>query len=359
VTVDIDTTRTEAAGRPLIVAAEQELLDELLRICALAGTSPIVAPDPTALRMAWPVASLVLLGTDIGRTAAKLPRRSGVVVVGTAAERLWDLATDVGASHVAMLPSAADWLVGLLVDNEPASAHAPVVCVAGGRGGAGATTLAAGLARTATARGLFTLLVDLDPYGGGIDLALGMESAAGERWPQLTGEPDNLAAMTARLPVRVCLRVLSHDRDTPASPTPELVRRVLQEGRRDNELVIVDVPRSLDPSAVAALSLARRVYLVVPAQLRAIASAAQMSRTLRAVAADVQAIVRGPAPSGIAPVGIARTLGLPLAGQLRSEPGLARDYERGTPPGQPRGPLGRLCGQLLDDLGAKSTRSVA
>ena len=100
--------------------------------------------------------------------------------------------------------------------------------------------------------------------------------------------------MTARLPVRACLRVLAPDRDTPATPTPDLVRRVLQEGRRTEELVIVDVPRTLDPAAVAALSLARRVYLVVPAQLRAIAAAAQVARTLRVVAGDMQAVVRGP-----------------------------------------------------------------
>jgi secretion/DNA translocation related CpaE-like protein len=358
----IDTSdggRTDPAGRPLIVAASQELIDELLRICAAAGTRPLVAPDPTALRLAWPAASVVLLGTDIGRNAAKLPRRPGVVVVGTAPDRLWDVATEVGASHVAMLPSAADWLTGLLVDNAPMNKHAPVLCVVGGQGGAGATTLAAGLARTSASQGIFTLLVDLDPFGGGIDLALGMDSAAGERWPQLTGEPENLAAMVARLPVRNFLRVLAHDRDTPASPTPDLVRRVLQEGRRDDELVVVDVPRSMDPSAVAAFSLARRVFLVVPAQLRAIAAAGAVARTLQVVAGDVQAVVRGPAASGIAPIGIARTMGLPLAGQMKAESGLSRDYDRGIPPGQPRGPLGRLCAKLLDDLGIKAERDAA
>jgi secretion/DNA translocation related CpaE-like protein len=356
---EIDTRRLDAAGRPLIVAADQELLDELLRLCARAGTSPVVAPDPTALRIAWTAASVVLLGSDIGRAAAKLPRRPGVVVVGTAADELWDVATEVGASHVAVLPSAADWLAGLLVENEPANHHAPVLCVVGGQGGSGATTLAAGLARTSAAQGIFTLLVDLDPFGGGIDLALGMENAAGERWPQLTGEPGNLAAMVARLPVRNFLRVLAHDRDTPANPTPDLVRRVLQEGRRDEELVVVDVPRSLDPAAVAALSLARRVLLVVPAQLRAIAAASQVARTLQVVAGDVQAVVRGPAASGIAPVGIARTMGIPLAGQMKAESGLSRDYERGIAPGRPKGPLGRMCARLLDDVGVRPERTVA
>ena len=259
----------------------------------------MVAADPTALRRAWPAASVVLLGTDIGRAAAKLPRRPGVVVVGTAADQLWELAAEVGASHVAVLPSGADWLVGLLVDARAVQAsraravrrRRPGRCRRDDAGGRpGAHECRAGDLHAA--RGS-------DPFGGGIDLALGMENAAGERWPQLTGEPGNLAAMVARLPVRNFLRVLAHDRDTPASPTPDLVRRVLQEGRRDEELVVVDVPRSMDPAAVAALSLARRVFLVVPAQVRAVAAASQVARTLQVVAGDVQAVVRGPPPGGI------------------------------------------------------------
>jgi secretion/DNA translocation related CpaE-like protein len=258
-----------------------------------------------------------------------------------------------------MLPSAADWLVGLLIETGPTANNAPVVCIVGGQGGAGATTLAAGLARMAVTQGIFTLLTDLDPYGGGIDLALGMESAAGERWPNLVGDPANLAALWARLPVRTCLRVLAPERDIPAMPTPELVRRVLQEARHDSELVIVDVPRSLDPAAVAALSTAYRTLLVVPAQLRAIAAANQMARTLQSITRDLQMVVRGPAPSGIAPIGMARTMGIPLAGVMRPEPGLSRNYERGVSPGQPRGPLARLCARLLDDLGVKGRRTVA
>jgi hypothetical protein len=100
----------------------------------------------------------------------------------------------------------------------------------------------------------------------------------------------------------------------------------------------------------AALSTARRVYPVVPAQVRAVAAAAQVAGALRLVATDVQAVVRGPAPSGLSIPAIARSLAVPVAGTLRAEPGLARDYERGVPPGQPRGPLMRLCARLLDQF---------
>lgn len=246
-----------------------------------------------------------------------------------------------------------------LTESAPLDKHAPVLCVVGGQGGAGATTLAAGLARTSASQGICTLLVDLDPYGGGIDLALGMESAAGDRWPSLAADPASLSSMLTRLPSRGCLRVLGPERDTPATPAPELVRRVLHEGSDGSEVIIVDVPRSLDPAATAALSAAHRTYLVAPGQLRAIAAANQMSRKLRAVSPDLQLVVRWPAPSGLNPLEVSRTLGIALAGVMRPEPGLSRDYERGIAPGQPRGPLGRLCAKLLDDLDIKPVRDAA
>lgn len=345
------------AGRPLVVTSEPALLEELLRLCAAAGSPPVVAADPDALRRAWQSASLVLLGAELAATAARLPRRPRVIVVGSSQERLWELAADVGADHVAVLPSAAGWLVGLLAERRvPAGLQAPVLCVMGGQGGAGATTLAAALARTAASRGTAALLVDADPFGGGVDLAFGLESAAGDRWSQVLdgGGTDFLD----RLPARGGLHLLAPDRDHFAALSPEVVQSVLEEGRRRCGLVVVDLPRGVDAVAKAALSLARRGYLVVPAQVRAVAAAAQLAAALRNACDDIRAVVRGPAPSGLSVQAVTRSLGIPLAGAVRAEPGLARDYERGVPPGQPRGPLVRLCVQLLDQLAA-DTQAVA
>jgi hypothetical protein len=64
---------------------------------------------------------------------------------------------------------------------------------------------------------------------------------------------------------------------------------------------------------------------------------------------DVRLVVRGPAPAGLTGELVADTLGLPLAGWLRPEPGLARTLERGDPPAASgRGPLATLCRDLLD-----------
>ena len=59
-------------------------------------------------------------------------------------------------------------------DAGPTRARGAVIAVIGGRGGAGASVFATALAHSATE----ALLVDLDPWGGGIDLLLGAETAS-------------------------------------------------------------------------------------------------------------------------------------------------------------------------------------
>ena len=58
------------------------------------------------------------------------------------------------------------------------------------------------------------LLVDVDPWGGGIDLALGGEADAGLRWPDLAVQGGRLdyAALRDALPARDGVTVLSAGR---------------------------------------------------------------------------------------------------------------------------------------------------
>ncbi len=333
-------------NRPLIVTADSAALEELLRVCAAAGVSPLVAADSTALRRSWLTAPLVLIGADLAGAAAALPRRDGVVVIGSERDGLWERAADIGASHVAVLPSAASWLVGLLGEPLPSrSEAAPVLTVAAGSGGGGATTLAVALARTASRAGVRTLLVDADPSGGGIDLALGWESAAGDRWPALTSGVDD--GLFERLPERSGLRVLATDRDEPQQIGATAMAALLDRARRSHGLVVVDVPRRVDEPTAAALTAAACTYLVVPAQVRALAAAAQRAAEIRPQARELRLIVRGPAPGGLSAESASRAVGVPLAATVRAEPGLVRGYERGLAPGEPRGPLHRLCLRLL------------
>ncbi|MCW2777585.1 MAG: hypothetical protein JWN17_1310 [Frankiales bacterium] len=356
-----------APVRALAVTADPDVLDDLLRLAATAGAELQVAPDAAGARRAWETAPLVVVGADaaLGCAAAGLRRRPGVVLVGDDLDdaSVWETAVHVGAEHVVFLPDAEPWLTDRFADAaEGAAEEGVVVAVVGGRGGAGATSLACALAVTSAGSGRPTLLVDGDPLGGGIDLCFGTEREGGLRWPDLGSTRGRLsaAALAEALPQVQGLSVLSWDRGDPPAVPPEAVRAVLQAGRRSAELVVVDLPRSVDDAVRAVLDAAGTVLLVVPAEVRAAAAASRVAAAVGLLARDLRVVVRGPGPAALPAAEIARALGLPLAGELRSEPGLDRALERGEAPGsRGKGPLAQLSARLLDELLPPALRQAA
>jgi secretion/DNA translocation related CpaE-like protein len=340
--------------RPLIITSDDGLLDDLLRLAAAGGTEVDVAADPVAARGRYPAAPLVVLGVDQAAAChrARLPRRPDVVLVSRAEQPLdpWEHAEALGAAHVAMLPAAQSWLVERFAGSQHAAPSAPVVAVLGGRGGAGASVLAAGLAVTAANCGKRVLLVDADPLGGGLDLVLGWEDDRGVRWSALTGTSGHLdaTALVGALPGRGDLAVLSFDRREVAPAPPAAMTAVLDAGRHARDLVVVDLPRHLDPAAVVALQAADQGLLVVPAEVRAATAAAAVAAAASAHCTHLRLVVRGPSPGRLSPEEISNSLHLPLAGALRPELGLPATLESGLPPTDTgRGPLALLCRRLV------------
>ncbi|MFI5494337.1 septum site-determining protein Ssd [Actinoplanes sp. NPDC051859] len=355
------------------MTGDQDLLDDLLRLAAAGGAEVDVAPDPVAARVRFPHAPLIVIGADQAKAClrARLPRRPQVVVVGhePIAPAAWDAAEPLGAAHVALLPTAEPWLVdrfAACTGTRPAP-HGQVLAVLGGRGGAGASTLAGGLAVTAVRAKLRTLLLDADPLGGGLDLVLGWEQTAGLRWPALTeaGTHIDPSALFKALPHHGDLVLLSFARDSPpesplASGQPhswsvpaDVMSVTIQAARATTDLTVVDLPRHLDDAAAVALGAADRAILVVPAELRATAAASRVAATAKAHCPDLSVVVRGPAPGRLKAREIARSLGLPLAGSLRPEPAVCQNMEKGEPPtAAGRGPLAELCQHLLAGLTA-------
>lgn len=349
-----------ARPHPLLVTADPDLLDDLLRLTAEVGLVADVAPDPGAARPWYDRASLVLIGIDCATACVRagLPRRGGVILVGArpladdGSPPDWRVAEALGAEHVATLPAAEPWLLEQLAgldDESPGT----VVAVLGGRGGAGASVFAGGLAVTAARRGMRTLLVDADPLGGGIDLVLGWESMAGLRWPALSQASGRVhpPALVDALPGRAELVILSWDRGEPVTVPPEAMLAALDAGRRGRDLVVADLPRRIDDSAAVALRAADRAFLVVPAELRACAAAARVAATVMPHCPRLALVVRQPGPGGLRVQEVADSLGLPLAGTLRREPRLAAALERGEPPASAgRGSLATLCDKLISGL---------
>ncbi len=358
------------ARLPLVVTSDRELLDDLLRLAAAGGTEVEVAADPAAARTRWATAPMVAVGNDQSQAClrARLPRRPRVVLVGRSGygdDAGWDVAELIGAEHVALLPAAEPWLVDRFAEGASAAdtkaSTGRVVAVIGGRGGAGASVFAGGLAVTAARSGLRALLVDGDPLGGGLDLVLGWEQLEGLRWPALSevdGRVDAPALVRA-LPSRGDLVLLSWDRGDLLTLPAEAMAATMDAGRRGRDLVVVDLPRWLDEAAVIALQAADQAFVVVPAELRATAAAARVAAAAAQHCAELAVVVRGPAPGNLKAREIARSLDLPLAGALRPEPGLSRGLERGeAPTSSGRGPLATLCQRIVADLTGLPTTSV-
>jgi secretion/DNA translocation related CpaE-like protein len=363
---------TNTSARVLALIATGPLQEEVLRLAAAAGCELEMSVDPVGARLPWANAPLVLLDEISAQrcAAAGLPRRDGVLVLtegsgeGGAGDALWRSAVAVGAEHVVHLPDGERFLVNALGERlESADAGGRVLAVLGGRGGAGASVLAAAVASAAVGAARRSLLVDCDPLGGGLDLVLGAEERAGLRWSgvALTGGRVAASALREALPsadAQGLLTVLSCGRDA-VGPSAEAVAAVLDAGSRAGDVVVCDLPRASCETTLAALDRADLAVLVVPAEVRACAAAARVVAAMEARAVGLQLVVRGPAPGGLSASDVSEALGIPLLAAMRPQPGLAAALERGTLTQARRSPLAAAARQVLATLDASGVRGWA
>lgn len=236
-----------------------------------------------------------------------------------------------------------------------------VVGVVGARGGAGASVLAAALARTAARTGRETVLVDADPLGGGLDLLLGAEDVPGLRWPDLVRARGSLPprVVPGGLPRVDGVTLVSADRAVPEGgvwpPAPEIgtqtFEAVIRAVRAHADLLVVDLPRWAPGRAVEAGCDV--VHVVVPADVGSVAAASRVVGGLTGADPVLRLVVRALGRGGLSGRAVAEVLGLPLAGVLRPEPGLDAALARREPPGlRRRGPLSLVSRALLEDLDA-------
>lgn len=364
-------SRTSPGGRVLCLSDDPDLRAHLVALGREVGA--VVEAVTTAPSVAgWREAAMVLLDADAVPLVRHLPRRDGLVLVHRDPDgdepgpEVWRGAVAAGAEQVVVLPVARPWLAAAL-----GSAGRPkgrCVVTVGARGGAGATTVAVALATTAVAAGHRVLLLDADPLGGGIDLALGAEELPGMRWPDLhdLSAPVPPGGLAAALPVADGVVLLSHGRTGPPVGAAA-VRAVLQAALDEHDLVVVDLPRSGDAGSQAAAALADVVVCVCPAEVRAGAAAPSVLQGL-ATAAPVHLLVRGPAPGGLRPVDAAAavragsSVGDPVArvDVVRAEPGLPAALERGEAFAvSARSPLRRWAAGWLADLMTGGGRGAA
>ena len=328
-------SRTGPAGAGVLaILADPELRDEVDRVAAAAGAPVLHHGRKPVCRKTWSAAAAVMLDEESADRCgqAGLPRRAHVsVLTGTEAETAtWVAAIAVGAQRVLRIPEQERELIRELAEAAESARDGRlcgrVVAVIGGRGGAGASLFAVALAQAAT----HALLVDLDPWGGGLDLLAGSETSPGLRWPDLAIRGGRLtwSAVREALPRRGGVSLLSgtrraHELDAAA------VDAVVDAGRRGGVTVVCDLPRSLTDASQAALACADLVVVVSPCDVRACAATATMVPLLAANNPNLGLVVRGPSPGGLRASDIADIAGVALLAAVKAQPRLAEQLERG------------------------------
>lgn len=337
----------------VVVTSVEELLDQVLAVGAAAEVEFEVLSDAGALRSLWARSAAVVVGVDQAAAVAAmlLPRRAEIYLVGLDDDRdlVYSWSVPLGAA-VVLLPSGVGWLTGAVADAVGSHTRSGrLLAVVGASGGAGASTLAAGLATVAAQRGQSCLLVDADPLGGGIDLLMGAEKAPGWRWPRLKGARGHLGDLGGQLPQVDGVDVLSMSRNEWFDPGAEATRAVLLSATRSHELVVVDLPRLLGPASQEVLGRADVVLVAAVADLRGIAAGARLVEYLSGSCNPAGLVVRIPRPRTVAAETVAEGLGLPLLARVSEDTGLREGAERGDPPGRAaRSPLARACQIVLD-----------
>ena len=338
---------------PLFITRDQSLLDELLRLAAAAGVTPEVASDGGAALRGWARAPVVLLGVDMAEELARIspPRRQRVFVLswGAVPDEMFRVAVAVGAENVTQVGRSEGWLTELLTDlGDTAPAEGLVVGVVGGSGGAGATTFACALGQVGARQGR-ALVVDADPLGPGVDRVLGLEDRHGVRWDGLCQTTGRLSARALReaLPRREGLGALTWHAGEPASLQAFAVREVLSAARRGHDLVVVDLPRTVDPLVDEIAARCDRLLVVVVPTVAGVASAVRTCARHPDRTA-VRLVLRG---SGVDPRAVTRATGIPVLVTMPDQRGLGEAIDLGLGPVRSRrGALGRAASDVLDQL---------
>jgi hypothetical protein len=169
------------------------------------------------------------------------------------------------------------------------------------------------------------LLIDGDPWGGGLDLLLGAERADGLRWPDLAGLRGRVSgeALLAALPEVAGVHVLAHSRDDPGPVPDEALLAVVEGARSAGCPVVVDLSGGAPTDARLQVAGAGSPWAAAH-------------------------LVVGRVPGGLPRADVADLLGRPVLAELAPDRSAVPRAERGQPPDVgARSPLGGVARRIL------------
>jgi len=306
--------------QPLLVTNDSQLRTEILRLAAAADVVADLADTAELVRDRYDDSSLVLVGDDLAEMVATLalPRHPALVLV-TEREPDYRTALAIGAAQVLRLPQGEAWLRTALADSGDGQQRAGVlVGLVSAGGGPGASTLAAALALRA-AQDWAVALVDLDPWGAGLEQVLAPSAtdplAPGVGWAELGRTTGRMGSQALRdsLPRSDEVAVLGWGDTAPQPLETPAVREVLTALRRGHDLVVVDLPRAPSDFAEWATQSCDHLYLLATTSLSGAAAARRVMSRLPLVRA---ALVARTTHGAVSSHDLADAVGLRLAAEL-------------------------------------------
>lgn len=277
---------------PILVAVTDPILQaEAVHVVAASGRGAVETTDPREITMhAARCHAILCCPTTAAHVATLPPRQRRFLVLGEETKVDWKVATQLHAESVLTLPTDAPVLLEAIGYRETRSGpNEKVIAVLGAAGGVGTSTFAAALALCVGE----SILVDATVTSGGLDLLLGVEESPGLRWNDFSFAAGGVRANDV-LPALICaangVRLLAHSRNDIAPPTSQDVCAVI-DALRGEHPIIVDAGL-LGQHDQALVSIADVVIVIVPMEVRGVASANMHLLALRHENLDVVLVAR-------------------------------------------------------------------
>jgi secretion/DNA translocation related CpaE-like protein len=341
----------------LLISSNPLIIEEFKSIAALVNVELIVTREPTQKQLTDTQRIFVDHETnvaDINLAEIQIANSDGLetslVLAGAATTRSWQLAAEIGAKHIVLIPESRQWLVDYI--KAVPRKLAQLVSLTGITGGAGTTTIALALARACAKSGRSVTLVDLDFQSVGLDIAAGCEKSLGLNWSAIRTQAAQADgdAIIAMLPEIEGVRLLAND-SLGTAPELSLQTQVVEQIISNCDVVLLDAGRWKSESVINSLEITERLF-VLPNTIRACANGREIVGLDSAK--SQQLIVRELPGSGLHPGMVAETLDRPLAAVIPTDPRMCELSEQGlalgaNPLSKFNRPLSALSNQIFGE----------
>ncbi len=231
-----------------------------------------------------------------------------------------------GASDLLELPKESAGLLQKLSDLEnKKQTRAKAIAIISGSGGAGASTVAA-MAAWGLKRKFQTVLVDLNPQAGGIDVLFGQERNAASRWKDFENSHGDIPVKTFQNELISIegLSLISHSREYSLTNT-KLNKKVYSSLLQAFDLAIIDT----DIENISELNF-QEVIVVCTNTVRSVAACLWRIAEIKNQGYSPKLVVREVPGGDVTPEQISQNLKVDLFATIQTEVQLQKDMDRGN-----------------------------